>query len=103
MNLVIICENEEDLYAGIEHWQTSEVHPILKLITRPGCEKIKPRTGVAASVGSAQLLGYRICQTECEAPSITLQFDYGLIYECLYRKDRECRPDVSLSKAVRLP
>ena len=40
MNLVIIRENEEDLYAGIEHRQTAEVCQILKLITRPGCEKI---------------------------------------------------------------
>lgn len=40
MNLVIIRENEEDLYAGIEHRQTAEVHQVLKLITRPGCEKI---------------------------------------------------------------
>jgi isocitrate dehydrogenase len=40
MNLVIIRENEEDLYAGIEHRQTTEVCQILKLITRPGCEKI---------------------------------------------------------------
>lgn len=40
MDLVIIRENEEDLYAGIEHQQTSEVVQCLKLITRPGCEKI---------------------------------------------------------------
>ncbi|HKK17366.1 MAG TPA: NADP-dependent isocitrate dehydrogenase [Opitutales bacterium] len=40
MNLVIIRENEEDLYAGIEHRQTPEVHQVLKLVTRPGCEKI---------------------------------------------------------------
>ncbi len=40
MNVVIIRENEEDLYAGIEHQQTREVAQILKLITRPGCEKI---------------------------------------------------------------
>ena len=40
MNLVIIRENEEDLYAGIEHRQTPEVYQILKLVTRPGCEKI---------------------------------------------------------------
>ncbi|WP_202630387.1 NADP-dependent isocitrate dehydrogenase [Deinococcus alpinitundrae] len=40
MNLVIIRENEEDLYAGIEHRQTREVMQCLKLITRPGCEKI---------------------------------------------------------------
>ena len=40
MDLVIVRENEEDLYAGIEHRQTDEVMQCLKLITRPGCEKI---------------------------------------------------------------
>jgi isocitrate dehydrogenase len=40
MNLVIVRENEEDLYAGIEHQQTQEVVQSLKLITRPGTEKI---------------------------------------------------------------
>ncbi|MFO7778576.1 MAG: NADP-dependent isocitrate dehydrogenase [Nitriliruptoraceae bacterium] len=40
MNLVIIRENEEDLYAGIEHQQTPEVTQVLKLVTRPGCERI---------------------------------------------------------------
>ncbi len=40
MDLVIIRENEEDLYAGIEHRQTDEVYQCLKLITRPGSEKI---------------------------------------------------------------
>lgn len=40
LNLVIIRENEEDLYAGIEHRQTKEVTQVLKLITRPGTESI---------------------------------------------------------------
>ena len=40
MDVVIIRENEEDLYAGIEHRQTDEVYQCLKLITRPGCERI---------------------------------------------------------------
>jgi isocitrate dehydrogenase len=40
MNLVIVHENEEDLYAGIEHRQTEEVFQCLKLITRQGCERI---------------------------------------------------------------
>ena len=40
MKLTIIRENEEDLYAGIEHRQTDEVMQCLKLITRPGCERI---------------------------------------------------------------
>ena len=40
LDVVVIRENEEDLYAGIEHQQTDEVVQCLKLITRPGCEKI---------------------------------------------------------------
>jgi isocitrate dehydrogenase len=40
MNVVIVRENEEDLYAGIEHQQTPDVVQCLKLITVPGSEKI---------------------------------------------------------------
>lgn len=40
MNVVIVRENEEDLYAGIEHRQTEQVMQCLKLISRPGSEKI---------------------------------------------------------------
>ena len=40
MDVVIVRENEEDTYAGIEHRQSTEVYQCLKLITRPGCERI---------------------------------------------------------------
>ncbi len=40
MDVVIVRENEEDTYAGIEHRQSDEVYQCLKLITRPGCERI---------------------------------------------------------------
>src|SRR5258708_32623719 len=40
MNLVIVRENEEDLYAGIEYHQTPEVYQAIKIISRPGSEKI---------------------------------------------------------------
>ncbi len=40
VDVVIVRENEEDLYAGIEHRQTNEVYQCLKIISRPGCEKI---------------------------------------------------------------
>jgi len=40
MDVVIVRENEEDLYAGIEHRQTDEVVQCLKILSRPGCEKI---------------------------------------------------------------
>jgi isocitrate dehydrogenase len=40
MNVVIVRENEEDLYAGIEYQLSPDVVQSLKLISRPGSEKI---------------------------------------------------------------
>ncbi len=40
MDVVIVRENEEDLYTGIEYRQSQDTYHALKIITRPGCEKI---------------------------------------------------------------
>ncbi len=40
VDMVIVRENIEDLYAGIEHMQTPDVGQCLKIITRQGSEKI---------------------------------------------------------------
>jgi len=40
MDVVIVRENEEDLYAGIEYRQSEETYECLKIVTRSGCEKI---------------------------------------------------------------
>jgi isocitrate dehydrogenase len=40
MDVVIVRENEEDLYAGVEYRISANVYESLKLITRPGSEKI---------------------------------------------------------------
>ena len=40
MDVVIVRENEEDLYAGVEYRISANVFECLKLITRPGSEKI---------------------------------------------------------------
>ena len=40
MDVVIVRENEEDLYSGIEYQQTDQVTQSLKLISRPASEKI---------------------------------------------------------------
>jgi len=40
VDLVVVRENVEDLYAGIEHMQTPGVAQCLKLISHKGCEKI---------------------------------------------------------------
>ncbi len=40
MDVVIIRENEEDLYCGVEYRQTDETYHAIKIISRPGSEKI---------------------------------------------------------------
>src|SRR5579872_7512589 len=40
MDVVIVRENEEDLYAGIEYQQTPDVASSIKIISRAGSEKI---------------------------------------------------------------
>lgn len=40
MNVVIIRENEEDIYGGVEYRQTTDVVQSLKWVSRPACEKI---------------------------------------------------------------
>ncbi|MBL8696456.1 MAG: NADP-dependent isocitrate dehydrogenase [Planctomycetes bacterium] len=40
IDLIVVRENVEDLYAGIEHMQTPGVAQCLKIMTRKGCEKI---------------------------------------------------------------
>ncbi len=40
MDLVIIRENEEDLYTGIEYRQSRDTYHALKIISRQGCERI---------------------------------------------------------------
>lgn len=40
MNVVIVRENEEGLYGGIEHQQTPEMVQCLRLLSVPGCERI---------------------------------------------------------------
>src|SRR5690606_29387451 len=40
IDMMIVRENVEDLYAGIEYMPTPDVAECLKIITRKGCEKI---------------------------------------------------------------
>ena len=40
LDIVIVRENEEDLYAGIEYQQSDEVVQSLKIVSRPGSERI---------------------------------------------------------------
>lgn len=40
MDVVIVRENEEDLYTGIEYRQTEQSYQCLKIVSKQGCEKI---------------------------------------------------------------
>lgn len=40
MDVVVIRENEEDLYTGIEYRQSQDLVQAMKMISRPGCERI---------------------------------------------------------------
>lgn len=56
IDFVIVRENVEDLYAGIEHMQTPSVAQCLKLITEPGCERIiRLAYALAAAEGRTRL------------------------------------------------
>ncbi|WP_149535883.1 NADP-dependent isocitrate dehydrogenase [Siccirubricoccus phaeus] len=51
IDFVVVRENVEDVYAGIEHMQTPSVAQCLKLITEVGCERI---VRLAAAVAEAE-------------------------------------------------
>lgn len=40
MDVVVIRENSEDLYTGIEHQLTPEIQQCLKVFSKPGCKRI---------------------------------------------------------------
>lgn len=40
IDIIVVRENTEDLYAGIEYQATHDVAQSIKVITRPGCERL---------------------------------------------------------------
>jgi isocitrate dehydrogenase len=68
IDLVIVRENVEDLYAGIEHMQTPGVAQCLKLMSRKGCEKI---VRLAFEVARAESRGTVHCATKANIMKLT--------------------------------
>jgi isocitrate dehydrogenase len=62
IDMVIVRENVEDVYAGIEHMQTTTVAQCLKLMTAPGCERV-----IRAAFGLAQAEGRQKVTTATKA------------------------------------
>ena len=86
MDLVIVRENEEDLYAGIEHRQTDDVYQCLKLISRPGCEKIN-----RYAFAYAQAYGRK--KVTCFTKDNIMKLTDGLFHK-VFREVAETYPDI---------
>ncbi len=86
MDMVIIRENEEDLYAGIEHRQTDEVMQCLKLISKPGTEKI-----LRYAFEYARLYGRR--KVTCMTKDNIMKMTDGLFHR-LFREIGQEYPDI---------
>ncbi|MCS6928800.1 MAG: NADP-dependent isocitrate dehydrogenase [Saprospiraceae bacterium] len=86
MDIVIIRENEEDLYAGIEHRQTDEVVQCLKLVSRPGTEKI-----IRYAFEYARAHGRR--KVTCMTKDNIMKMTDGLFHR-LFREIGQAYPDI---------
>ncbi|MBK7394759.1 MAG: NADP-dependent isocitrate dehydrogenase [Myxococcales bacterium] len=72
VDLVIVRENVEDLYAGIEHMQTPGVAQCLKIMSRKGCEKI-----VRVAFELARAEGRK--RVHCATKANIMKFTEGLL------------------------
>lgn len=72
VDLVVVRENVEDLYAGIEHMQTPGVAQCLKLISDKGCEKI-----VRLAFEFARAEGRR--KVHCATKANIMKFTEGML------------------------
>jgi isocitrate dehydrogenase len=68
IDLVVVRENVEDLYAGIEHMQTPGVAQCLKLMSKKGCERI---VRLAFEVAVAQGRSSVHCATKANIMKLT--------------------------------
>lgn len=72
IDLIVVRENVEDLYAGIEHMQSPGVAQALKLISRKGCEKI-----IRLAFELATALGRK--KVSCSTKANIMKFTEGML------------------------
>ena len=72
IDLVIVRENVEDLYAGVEYMETPGVATALKLISRKGCDKI-----VRLAFEFARSAGRK--KVHCATKSNIMKFSEGML------------------------
>jgi len=86
MDVLIVRENEEDTYAGIEHRQTSEVTQCLKLISEPASERV-----IRYAFELARAQGRR--RVDCFTKDNIMKLTDGLFHR-LFRQVAEDYPDI---------
>ncbi|MCW5933434.1 MAG: NAD-dependent isocitrate dehydrogenase [Fimbriimonadia bacterium] len=86
VDLLLVRENIEDTYAGVEHWQTPDVAQCLKVITRPGSLAV---INYAFAIARAQGRKRVTCVHKANIHKIT----DGLFLEC-FREAAQHYPDL---------
>jgi isocitrate dehydrogenase len=92
LDVIVVRENEEDLYAGIEHRQTDEVVQCLKLVSRPGCERI-----IRYAFALARAHGRR--KVTCMTKDNILKMTDGL-FSSVFREVAREYPDLSTEHLI---
>ncbi|MCS7214432.1 MAG: NADP-dependent isocitrate dehydrogenase [Candidatus Calescibacterium sp.] len=92
VDLVVVRENVEDLYAAIEHMQTTSVAQALKIITRKGCEKI-----VRFAFELARAEGRK--KVHCATKSNILKFTEGMLKRVFEEVSKEY-PDIEANHII---
>jgi isocitrate dehydrogenase len=92
LDLVVVRENVEDLYGGVEHMQTPGVAQTLKLITRKGSEKI-----VRFAFELARAEGRR--RVHCATKANIMKFTEGTMKRVFEEVAREY-PDIEANHII---
>lgn len=92
IDLVIVRENVEDLYAGIEYMQTPGTAQTIKLMTRKGCEKI-----VRTAFEFARSDGRK--KVQCATKANIMKFSEGLLKRTFEEIAPEY-PDITASHII---
>ena len=81
MDVVVIRENEEDLYTGIEHRQTEQVYQGLKLFSKNGCERI-------CQFAFEYALNHNRKKVTCFTKDNIMKMTDGLFHKCFEETSR---------------
>ncbi len=92
MDIVIVRENEEDLYAGIEHRQTANTYQCLKLLTRPGSERICRFAFEYAKANNRK-------KVTCMIKDNIMKFADGMFYE-IFQEIAKDYPDIEADRMI---